>query len=453
MSKKIAVTKLIVNPENFRFDPVKNQDEAIDLMLKEKGSEILVLAEHIVTHGLDQAKSLRVIKSGDSFLLLDGNRRTTAIKCLENPKIITDQNLKHNFQKLHNSFKKNPVKEVSCLEYPDEETASLWIGLDHTGKNSGAGQDAWDHIPKQRFDNKFKNKKLSPALQAMALLEENKIQIDTKALNITTVDRILSSQKVRPFLGIKIVDGNLQISSNKADSLERLKTLFEKMIREKTKVRSVYNKTQIEEFISNLFKDQLVETLENSTEQTDHSLENEDDLGEDLFGKKITKPLQSSYKKTTIKIPKTLISRSSVPKVSSKKIKEICKELSLIEVETCATAVSALVRILADISAKELLSLKGFKFDSQGHLLVIGQQNKKTLKEKLDYITNQYCSEVEIKKAMSALNKDIFTGQLNEVMHNTLFSADQKEIRNLWGNFEKIFNFIISEIQAEETKK
>ena len=40
MRKIININELIVNPDNYRFDPVETQNQAIDLMLDEKGSEI-----------------------------------------------------------------------------------------------------------------------------------------------------------------------------------------------------------------------------------------------------------------------------------------------------------------------------------------------------------------------------------------------------------------------------
>lgn len=80
MKKIIHYSKLVVNPENYRFDPVENQEEAIDLILEEKGSEILNLAKHILENGLDEAKDLRVLETNpEVYRVLDGNRRVTAL--------------------------------------------------------------------------------------------------------------------------------------------------------------------------------------------------------------------------------------------------------------------------------------------------------------------------------------------------------------------------------------
>jgi hypothetical protein len=166
MRKDIEIDNLVVNPENYRFDPVDNQGEAIDLMLEEKGDEIFNLAEHILEHGLDRAKDSRVqqIKK-NLFLVLDGNRRITAIKCLRNPAIIKSDSLRKRFSNILKSGRK-PPEEVNCLIYASEKDAAEWIKLDHTGKNAGIGQDPWEPAGKERFDYKFSGK-VSPAMQVL----------------------------------------------------------------------------------------------------------------------------------------------------------------------------------------------------------------------------------------------------------------------------------------------
>ncbi|MCD5397162.1 MAG: hypothetical protein LRZ96_01055 [Candidatus Pacebacteria bacterium] len=76
MKKNINYQNLIVNPENYRFDPVDTQEQAIDLMLEKKGDEIFNLAKHILENGLDLTKDFRVLKRAkDKYLILDDNRK------------------------------------------------------------------------------------------------------------------------------------------------------------------------------------------------------------------------------------------------------------------------------------------------------------------------------------------------------------------------------------------
>ena len=84
---KISVDRILLDLENPRLPRVaNNQRDAISLMCQTKGKEILNLAEHIATNGLDPSTLAMVIPSGDSpikYIVVDGNRRITALKILE----------------------------------------------------------------------------------------------------------------------------------------------------------------------------------------------------------------------------------------------------------------------------------------------------------------------------------------------------------------------------------
>ena len=169
--ESLEIAKIIVNPKNYRFDPVDTQDEAIDLMLIEKGKEIFNLAQHILEYGLDVAKSLRVLIQDNNYLLLDGNRRITAIKCLHDTTLIRDPLLKKKFDNLLKDFSGKLIQSVDSIVYDNEKEAARWIKIDHTGKNKGVGQDPWAAAGIDRFEQKFEGK-TSPSIQLISFLEE-----------------------------------------------------------------------------------------------------------------------------------------------------------------------------------------------------------------------------------------------------------------------------------------
>jgi hypothetical protein len=253
MKKLINYKKLIVNPENYRFEKVKNSSEAINLMLKEKGKEILNLAKNILDNGLDQTKDFRVLKSknGD-FIVLDGNRRITAIKCLHEPNLIKDEKLKKAFLKLLEN-KPKIIKEINSFIYGSEEEASKWIKLDHTGKNEGVGQDSWGTPEIERFGYKFEGK-ISPAMQIVGMIEEDLgLKVNTNKLKVTTINRILSNPESRAILGVDIQKGIVDVSTNRQEVVSNSKKLFDKVIQDNVKVDEVYSKEKSLSFMQELF--------------------------------------------------------------------------------------------------------------------------------------------------------------------------------------------------------
>lgn len=451
MRKLIEITKLIINPKNFRFDPVKSEQEAIDLMLHEKEAEILNLAKHIVNHGLDPSKDVRVIQKNNLFLALDGNRRMTAVKCLNNPSLIKKESLKEKFQKLSDSFTQNPIKEISCFVFPDEESASIWLGLDHTGKNKGVGQDSWESPAIGRFNANFGQKPQLPiSMQALEMLKQNQINIDEKSVSTTTVDRVLSNPEARSFLGIDVIKGKMEIVSDKDKALERLKIFFEKIIN--TKVGEVYNKAKIEDFLKTLFGEKKLEvdpkkalplfnedfekenkndaTGSKSTEKIkldtsfskNNSQEKESSNQNSLY-QNIYNPRQKDTGSVVKHIP-------GVPAVKSKKVQEIFKELGFLDAAKCPMMTAVNIRILLDILCRDLLKMS--KKNDPGEL-----------KSRMATIAKEF-GDKEMQNLIDALQKDVFTKKLNEIVHNTIFQINEQEARTIWNNIESFVNFVIS---------
>ncbi len=264
MSKQIPISNLVVNPANYRFDPVDNEEEAIQLMLHEKGDEILNLAKHIVQYGTDEAKDLRVVKKGQVYICLDGNRRLTALKCLTLPNLIKDNRLEREFAALSARFSKHPIGSASCTIYPNEAAADEWIRLDHTGKNDGVGQDPWSMMGQERFQYKITGK-LSLGMQAIDFLRKRGIEYDKKKMKLSTVNRILGNPESRSLLGLSMSKGELLIESAEDDVLGRLKKLFDAIVMKDVKVDEVYTSEKAKAFVTQLFDGKRPTATDSST--------------------------------------------------------------------------------------------------------------------------------------------------------------------------------------------
>lgn len=91
--KLIDLSLLNINIENPRFEMVGNQREAIKTMIDDQGDKLTKLATDIVEEGLNPGDPIFVVKhekKDDQFNILEGNRRATALKLLENPDLIPE---------------------------------------------------------------------------------------------------------------------------------------------------------------------------------------------------------------------------------------------------------------------------------------------------------------------------------------------------------------------------
>ncbi len=97
------------------------------------------------------------------------------------------------------------------------------------------------------------------------------------------------------------------------------------------------------------------------------------------------------------------------------------------------------------------MKAKRFYYDTKSDGLRNPADPSKTygkLHEKLNYIITNCGLPSNISQMLRVLTgQQLMTAELNQVMHSTLFTASGSSIKDLWKNFEKVFDHLINEIQ------
>lgn len=437
MKREIEIEKLIVNPENYRFDPVDTQDQAISVMLEEKGDEIFNLARHILEKGMDRAKDSRVLKkTDDQYLVLDGNRRTTAVKCLLNPSLVKNLDLRKRFIVLLEGGKKAPVK-INCLVYESEAEAAEWIKLDHTGKNAGVGQDSWGPAEQDRFDYKFGGKK-SPATQLVDLfVEKTGKTLRTKDLKISTVNRLLSNPESRSYLGVDIVRGQTKLLSEEQEVVSRLGKLFTKIIKDDVPVAQVYKTPQAVNFMRELYGNKpKVLTVPGTTQPKNGSSPS--------TGKKA---LPKSSSRTR------LIPKECVLTIKESKINNIYRELRddlILDNTPAATpnAVAVLFRVFLEVSLDHYLAKR----------CGITLPQDATINQKIDAVANfMLKNKIATARQLSTV-RTVSSGKktdilhilrFHEYVHSTTIQPDPSGLKAKWDNLQEFFQILWDDFEAK----
>ena len=218
-TESIRFADLLVNTENYRFDPVTGQKEAIDRMVENQGEKLCALAEHIVKNGLNPNDRIQAIVSShdpSKFNVVEGNRRVIAMKLVENPDLIDNQrhaSLKKKFKSLQAESRRLP-NEIECTVYDDPAEADIWIKIKHVGESSGTGTVGWNAQQVDRFEERVEGKS-SITLQTINLLKRSpdvpeEIKGKLSSLKSSNLYRLISDPDVRSFLGIDINNGVLQ---------------------------------------------------------------------------------------------------------------------------------------------------------------------------------------------------------------------------------------------------
>jgi hypothetical protein len=210
----IPLDKIKLDQENVRFgnDVAQNQREAIKLMLSapEDAKKLLRLAEHIAEHGLDPTELQLVTPDDDgNFIVLEGNRRLTALKLLQRPDLCPSDRGYKGFLKAHNSLANGVPESLQCSVVATRVDGDMWIELKHTGENRGVGRVGWDSDI--RDERRARTTGIeSIGRQVRNLITENqhifssKAELDVFEVDVTTLTRIFSSSLGQTTFRLKV---------------------------------------------------------------------------------------------------------------------------------------------------------------------------------------------------------------------------------------------------------
>jgi hypothetical protein len=430
--KVIKLVDLLINTENYRFEPVSSQKEAIDLMIENQDEKLYKLAEDIIIHGLNPNDIIQVSPSRhekNKYNILEGNRRVVSMKLLNNPDLIENPKnraLKNKFKKLTEVNKNRIFKEVNCLIYDDPTEADKWIKLKHAGQSNGIGTVDWDAQQIQRFDEKVEGKS-SASLQVIKILEKSNLVpelIKSKLANlkITNLDRLISDPNVRDFLGIEIEKGIVQSDVDEGEVIKGLIQVAMDLLRPDFRVKEIYTKEDRKDYITQ-FPKQSIPKLSQKAEKTWVFTSSSSRATSTQKPKQSSNPLDRKH----------LIPKKCILQINNPRVNAIYLELQKIDI-IYANAVAVTLRVFVELSLDcfiETNKLINVNIDSK---LI-----KKVL-EVANYLENNKLADKHIckgiKSAVNNPNDSFGTDTLNAYVHNAKFSPISNNLRITWDNIQ-----------------
>jgi hypothetical protein len=458
--EELPIKNLSMWDENARFPSEyfnKSEQDLVAYFLSKKDFKIREFAQEIVDEfEMPQLEKIVVLEDRGKKIVLEGNRRLTVYKLLCDPSLSVDEKVRDFFFGLAKQVKINQNYKLEAIVSKDKDEGLKYVDRKHNKSNNEVGWGEYErHNHKIRRGQagsvEFLRLNLGKMAKKVDLPEEMKTQVLGKGF-VTNFFGMVDSEPASRHLNYKKTDTGELIIKDEKQFLDKLKVVVYDLLSgrefngQKINSRSLNTNKEKEEYFNSISKADVTRIDEEIKDKT----------VSDLFGeKKLTtgKEKKGLYKKEQVVVCNSLISNSThLPNVRSEKIREVYKELCIIDVNSCPTAVASLLRVLLEVTVKDFLLKKELKLNDKGHLIVTnGEKNKTELKEKLNYIVTQY-ADGEVRSAMVALNEDLLTQNLNQVMHSTIFHATEPQIRSFWKNVKHIFEFLIEEIKKIETK-
>lgn len=215
------VEALDLDLNNPRIHERATQTQAMAAVLKVEleGEKVYALAEKICEmEGLDPGDAIYVTASTTHpgrFIVLDGNRRLTALRLLSGAATIDfdalgiGSALAGRFKKLALSAAGRWPTSAEIVTFPDKETARQWIRLRHTGENGGAGRSSWNALQIDIFDNNGSWHTVKDLWEANALSNLVITQLQNHSFEITTLERFVRTRAAYGLFGFNIDDNTV----------------------------------------------------------------------------------------------------------------------------------------------------------------------------------------------------------------------------------------------------
>ena len=206
----IAVEDLLLDVQNARIRAGADQNDCIRRILR-KRDQFLAICESIAKDGLTTMPILASPNSDGTYTVKDGNRRTTALKLLNNPALCPEPELVSKISKIVATYKNFP-SQVDLMVTANESVMINEVLSRHQGEMAGVGQMGWSAYLRTLYllNHDHPAEYTRPGQYAL-WAEEQGIFVDDD-FPITTLQRFFTIENLQ-LLGFDI-DSNEELTLN-----------------------------------------------------------------------------------------------------------------------------------------------------------------------------------------------------------------------------------------------
>lgn len=403
----IRPADLLIDVQNPRISqPNVGQHEAQQALAHYQQRKLQILARDIVRYGMNPADLPIVMPFEDDlkrYVVLEGNRRLTALKALENPESLVDavsKGVLAQIRRLSRDYQDNPIEYVPCLVVKDRDEARHWIELRHTGMNEGAGIVPWGSDESARF--RARSGGLEIHSQALNFLEErgDLTPEARRKVPTTSLKRLIETPEVRSKLGIEVRGGKLFLLADPKRVAKALLHIANDLASGKTRVGNIYKKAQRVQYADALPTGIVVTPTVQSGRGVPIDSKVSRVTARPIVGPKRGKPRDK------------LIPRDCALNIIDPRLRAIEGELRRLSLDDHTNAVSVLFRVFLELSADDYIDR-----------MTLPTSVDSSLSRKLQDVTSELLNrrkltQQQAKPVRRACAKDSFLAPSITLMHN-----------------------------------
>lgn len=445
-TRSIAVGNLLLDLGNPRLaQGPATQREALHAVLRAESKKTLELAKNISERGLNPSERLMVIPSADDpqrFVVLDGNRRLTALRLLADPKLNGEGVLKgptlKRVEGWSREYQKHPTTNAECVVFANRAEANPWIKLRHVGESEGAGLVRWGAIEQMRFDSR-ENGVLYPELQILDFVAEHANLDDATReklhdFPITNLQRLIDDADFRSNLGVD-VDAKKRVTTRLPDA-EAVKG-WAKVVRDladgSVKVGHIYTTKERKAYLDKFKKTELPDTSKAAKSARVIA------AGARASGRGSASTTAAKGRGRVAPLRKGTASTKCKLAITNPRIAKIFRELQTLSVDNFQNASAVLFRVFLELSTDHYIETFGIK-------LAKGQWESLGTKLSIvagDLKTRGILKPDEVKALHQAAREKNIVGAniatFHAYVHNKSFAPLPTDLRTYWDNLQHFF--------------
>ena len=262
---ELSIDELLLDLNNPRLGSTSSQSEALASIVRLNQGHFQNLMASIRDDGLDPGDSLYVVRSDDDqdYVVLEGNRRLSALKVLSNPDVLAGTDLPDSMRKPlareASGFKRAEVEPIRCVRFDDCEEANDWIRRRHTGVAGGEGRITWKPLEIQRFSGDFTTIDVIDFVGRNAGYSKAEWEQTQSALGggkSTNLTRLLESAAGQSHLGINVESEPSRktplLAAEPKWTIEVLKRIVDDILKGIVNSRRLNRATDIEKYFAGL---------------------------------------------------------------------------------------------------------------------------------------------------------------------------------------------------------
>ena len=438
----ISVGSLALDQTNYRIVPQTSEKGARDAIIAEQGKKLVTLAKDILKEGLNPCDPLLVIDDGQGqsgFIVIEGNRRLTAIKLMLSPELAEGTTLFTAFKRLNTDHADDIPKVLDCVICASKAAGKVWIDRKHQGSLDGAGTEPWKAMAKARADADAGEKRpdldvVNFVLTNPALSADVRTILEGSGFSITSLERLVKSKEVQSAVGFEFQEGKLVSEQSK----ERIQSIMSDVVTviatgkhkgKKFTERDIDNEDKQVDFIASIIEGKPKKQRGGQRWQ--------------ISGKPIhvKKPVKARKMKGTLSTEEqpNLIPRGFKLELPPGKINDVFVELKGLNVTPYRHAVSVLFRVFFEMSLDDYIKKHSIQLPKDGSGRVVDKLQTRLQFVKQHAKDSGLMTEKELhplKVAISATDSLLSPDTLNAYVHSRWMNPDPLQLKLTWANLQ-----------------